>query len=312
MGTVYAVCGVSGKKDATGTFNHPAMYFSSGAYWGSMVIDVLGNTLSGKFLNDQGQVIDHFDIRKAFGPVKVEVKAFLEGPFDPVAGRMRDDLRSAGMIPTTSPYPGVFPHLGEPSAATIAPALLADTGANAIVDWVFVELRDRFVPSQVVGSKAALIQRDGDVVDMDGTSPVQFALPAESYHVALRHRNHLGVMTAEAIALAAAPNAIDLTSSSTATFGVEARKDINGVQVLWTGNVVQDKMLKYAGSGNDRDPILVRVGGFTPNNTEVIYSNEDGNLDGVVKYAGARNDRDPILVNIGGITPNNTRQERLP
>ncbi|MBK7753122.1 MAG: hypothetical protein IPI41_11140 [Flavobacteriales bacterium] len=76
--------------------------------------------------------------------------------------------------------------------------------------------------------------------------------------------------------------------------------------------MVHDKVLKYAGSGNDRDPILVRVGGFTPNNTEVLYCNEDGNLDGVVKYAGVRNDRDPILVNIGGITPNNTRQEQLP
>ncbi|MBK7083975.1 MAG: metallophosphoesterase family protein [Flavobacteriales bacterium] len=203
MGTVYAVCGVSGKKDATGTFNHPAMYFSSGAYWGSMVIDVLGNTLSGKFLNDQGQVIDHFDIRKAFGPVKVELKAFLEGPFDPIEGRMRDDLRLAGMIPTISPYPSVFPHLGEAPAGAIAPALLTDTGANAIVDWVFVELRDRFVPSQIVAAKAALIQRDGDVVDVDGTSPVQFALPPENYHVALRHRNHLGVMTGQALALAA-------------------------------------------------------------------------------------------------------------
>ncbi len=312
MGTVYAVCGVSGKKDATGTFNHPAMYFSSGAYWGSMVIDVLGNTLSGKFLNDQGQVIDHFDIRKAFGPVKVELKAFLEGPFDPIEGRMRDDLRLAGMIPTISPYPSVFPHLGETPAGSIAPALLTDTGANAIVDWVFVELRDRFVPSQIVAAKAALIQRDGDVVDVDGTSPVQFALPPENYHVALRHRNHLGIMTAEAIALSGTPAAIDLTSPSTSTFGTEARKDINGVHLLWAGNILQDQMLKYAGGHNDRDPILVRVGGFTPNNTEVLYCNEDGNLDGVVKYAGVRNDRDPILVNIGGITPNNTRQEQLP
>jgi len=35
-------------------------------------------------------------------------------------------------------------------------------------------------------------------------------------------------------------------------------------------------------------------------------------LDGVVKYTGLENDRDIILVNIGGTVPTDTREEQLP
>jgi hypothetical protein len=31
-----------------------------------------------------------------------------------------------------------------------------------------------------------------------------------------------------------------------------------------------------------------------------------------VQYTGANNDRDPILVNIGGVIPTNTRAQQLP
>ena len=50
-----------------------------------------------------------------------------------------------------------------------------------------------------------------------------------------------------------------------------------------------------------------------PTNTLAnAYSVNDCNLDGIVKYVGQDNDRDPILVNIGGSVPTNTRQEQLP
>jgi hypothetical protein len=56
----------------------------------------------------------------------------------------------------------------------------------------------------------------------------------------------------------------------------------------------------------------VAVGSTTPNNTVTGYSSQDTNLDGVVKYTGSGNDRDKILVNVGNTTPNNTRAEQLP
>ncbi|HMQ77770.1 MAG TPA: hypothetical protein PKE21_16880, partial [Flavobacteriales bacterium] len=70
--------------------------------------------------------------------------------------------------------------------------------------------------------------------------------------------------------------------------------------------------VKYAGGGNDRDPILVRVGGTVPTNTANGYFPEDVNLNGQVKYTGSANDRDPILVNIGGSVPTAVRTQQLP
>ncbi|MBL0044014.1 MAG: hypothetical protein IPP33_06300 [Flavobacteriales bacterium] len=42
------------------------------------------------------------------------------------------------------------------------------------------------------------------------------------------------------------------------------------------------------------------------------YYTEDVNLDGIVKYIGVGNDRDPVLVTIGGNTPNAVRSAQLP
>lgn len=313
MGTVYVVCGVSGKHDSSGSLDHPVMYYSTNTQLGSMVIDVVGSTLSAKFLNDQGVVIDHFDIRKTFGPVRVAAKAFLEGPWDSNSALMRDDLRQAGLLPSAQPFTGVYAHVGEATTQTVVPAVLGVTGNNAIVDWVFAEARDKSDPSRVVAAKAALIQRDGDVVDVDGTSPVAFNLPDGDYHIALRHRNHLGIMTGGPLALTSGTTtAIDFTSSSTSVHGTAARKDINGTLVMWSGDARRDGLVKYTGSGNDRDPILVRIGSTTPNNSMQGYYADDTNMDGLVKYTGSGNDRDVILVNIGSTTPNNQRIEQLP
>jgi hypothetical protein len=42
------------------------------------------------------------------------------------------------------------------------------------------------------------------------------------------------------------------------------------------------------------------------------YYTEDCNMDGVVRYTGSLNDRDPILVNLGGSIPTTIRLEQLP
>ena len=65
-GTVYVVCGVSGQIGAsTAGWPHNAMYFSSLSYYGSLVIDVLGDRLDCKFLTSTGGVADQFTIQKS-------------------------------------------------------------------------------------------------------------------------------------------------------------------------------------------------------------------------------------------------------
>lgn len=244
-------------------------------------------------------------------PIQVAIKAFLEGPFNGTT--MNDGLRSGGHIPTTEPFTGLsYTHTGGGGGETIDPAVLLVTGNNAIVDWVLVEMRSNLVPTTRLATQSALIQRDGDVVGVDGVSPVQFALAAGTYKVALRHRNHLGVMTLNGIVFGAAVVSIDLSLASTACFGTDARKTAGAFELLWMGDASFNGELLYVGSGNDRDPILVAIGGSTPTSTAAGYLATDLNMDGTARYVGAFNDRDPILVNIGGSLPTASRAAQLP
>jgi len=245
--------------------------------------------------------------------LSVRLKAMLEGPYDQLSGLMKDDLRSAGLVPLTEPYTAIgYPHVNGGGGETTTGTVLATTGANAIVDWVVVELRSATTPATVVATRAALLQRDGDITGVDGTSPVQFTLPVGDYHVAVRHRNHLGVMTAAPVRVSIAEKSYDLSDGSVALFGTEPAKSIGAVNMLWTGNAVVDDEIKYTGSFNDRDQVLMVLGGSVPTATLSGYHTEDCTMDGEVKYTGIANDRDPILVNIGGNVPTNTRAEQLP
>ena len=244
--------------------------------------------------------------------VRISPKVLLEGPFQSGTGLMVDGLRSAALVPTTDPYAATgYIHTGGATPPTTI-AVLATTGANAIVDWVLLELRPAADNSVVAASRSALVQRDGDVVDIDGASPIPFTAPVGSYSVVVKHRNHLGCMTATPIALSGTPVAIDFTVGSTATFGTEARKAIGNWRVLWAGDVTFNGQVKYTGVDNDRDPVLVRIGGVVATNAVDGYFPEDVNLNGQVKYTGTGNDLYPILQTIGGGAATNVRYEQVP
>ena len=273
-----------------------------------------GQTVTGGRINANNSVQYVVNNCATYSPaLPLDLRVVLEGPLDQGTGLMRDDLRTQGLVPLTEPYTASgFTLVGNTTPTTTAP-VLAVTGNDAIVDWVLIELRQAGQPSQVLASRTALVQRDGDVVTTDGVSLPSFALPAGDYHVAVRHRNHAGVMTSEAAALSNAPLTIDFRSTATATWGSEARKTIGTVLALWSGEASGDAELKYTGSANDRDPLLIAVGSTTPNNTvSNVYDRRDTNLDGEIRYTGSANDRDVILINVGSTTPNNTRTQQLP
>lgn len=254
----------------------------------------------------------NFTITAAPAQPALRAQVFLEGPFDTGSGLMRDSLRVDGLVPLVEPYSGLgFPASGG-GGETTTPAVLAVTGANAVVDWVRVELRSQASPGTVVAARQGLLQRDGDIVAGDGTSALQFNVANGQYHVVVRHRNHLGCMTANTLAFTGPLVQVDLRSAATTTYGTDARKVAGSNRLLWAGNVVRDGQLLYTNEGNDRDPILQAVGGVVPTNVVSGYHAADVNLDGSVRYTGERNDRDPILQNIGGVVPTNARVEQLP
>jgi hypothetical protein len=252
----------------------------------------------------------------------LSAKAFLQGPYSTItsgnstAGLMNDDLRRNNLIPTREPYSALarFTHMGGGGGETTTPSVLAVTGNNAIVDWVFIQLRDKNNASTVLATRAALLQRDGDIVDVDGTSPVTFNIAPDNYFVAIRHRNHLGARTANPVAIPNTATSLDFTTATTPSlfYGTNPQKGLgNGKLGLYMGNVIQDGILKYSGSNNDRLPILTKIGGSNIIVTVSGYFVEDCNMDGVVKYSGSSNDRLPILTNIGGTNITATVAEQL-
>lgn len=243
----------------------------------------------------------------------VQLKAMLGGPYDETTGMMHDSLRVQGILPLTEPYTGLgYVHSGGGGGESTTNGVLSVTGPNAIVDWVLVELRDANNPAVVVASRSALLQRDGDIVGVNGTSLVQFTQPVKDYYLAVRHRNHLGVMTDDPVRVSIATRSYDFTDGSTPVYGTEATKLVDDVQVLWAGNCLNDATLRYTGQGNDRDPILVAIGGTVPTSTTAGYLPTDVNMDGHVRYVGFGNDRDPILQNVGGTVPTAIRPQQLP
>lgn len=240
------------------------------------------------------------------------VRVILQGPYDSNNDLMNDGLRASGLVPMTEPYGDMgYQHIGGLPAATTG-AVLSVVGNDAIVDWVMLETRHPDAPDFITSTRPALLQRDGDVVALDGVSPVAIASPDQSAYVAVRHRNHLGIMSASPLTLTSPTSNWDASIPGTPVFGTNARAEVNGRSAMWGGDVNNDGQVKYTGTANDRDAVLVAVGGYLPTSTSAGYLVQDVDLDGMVKYTGVDNDRDPILVNIGGSIPTAVRVQQLP
>ncbi|MBK9336172.1 MAG: hypothetical protein IPM98_06145 [Lewinellaceae bacterium] len=248
------------------------------------------------------------------------VKVFLQGPYVSTVQLMHDSLRVKNLIPLPEPYTGLasFTHTGGGGGETTTPAVLAVTGANAIVDWIFLELRSAANPALVQATRSALLQRDGDVVDVDGVLPVTFGVAAnQSYFLTVRHRNHLGVQSGVAglypLCVTVESDFRSLPPGGFYAFnGLNpAQRLISGKYVLWAANGRIDFQLKYNGSNNDRNAILSVVGLLTPNAVVSGYRLQDYNMDGQVKYNGAANDRNVLLGNVGILTPSVVLEEQV-
>lgn len=246
--------------------------------------------------------------------INLNIKVNLQGPYNASLGLMDANLKMLVGFPLTEPYTNLAPkfvHVGDGGGEMIERMLILNSSETAIVDWVFVEVRDRTDNTNVLSTRAGLLLRNGNIVDCDGFSALSFTdLNPDHYFIAVRHRNHLGCMTKNPTSA----TSIDFTLGSTETFGstpTSARKLLStGVYGLWAGNVNLNDNIRYTGIDDDKTAILAKVG--DPLNVVQGYFLEDVNLNGFVKYNGSGNDRVIILNNVGVGTPNNVIVEELP
>ncbi len=171
------------------------------------------------------------------------------------------------------------------------------TGQNAIVDWAFVELRNKSNNAQVLATRSGLLQRDGDIVETDGVGCLQFpTVPLDSYYVAVRHRSHLGTMTKYAQSVPNLQTLVDLTVPTTPLFdkGVQGQFNFTGLsqkanvvgtyRAMWQGDFNADGKVKYDNPDDDLtnmlfDVLLYPNNGNGSTNYDFAYGYRQGDYD---------------------------------
>jgi|GEM_PF-5276240 len=151
-------------------------------------------------------------------PKHLDVKAWLEGPFDAGTGSMHTDLSNDGLLPLSQPFQG--------SPWNYAGLEQVDAIPAGVVDWVLIEWRDApsastATSATTLGKRAAFLLNDGSMVDTSGTGLVMIGNPllAGNLFVVMHHRNHLSVMSSGPVLLAGEIYAWDFTPAAAQAFG---------------------------------------------------------------------------------------------
>lgn len=264
----------------------------------------------------------------------IRVRVYLEGSLLNHGGEvgtthtrplMRDDLRESPFtasryLPNVDPYEEMSAYSWEGSvqkydhvlSGTLAKfdsigdptTIFAITGEDAITDWVFVELRDKNDNTSVISTRSGLLQRDGDVAELDGDFGLRFpGVNVDDYYVVVRHRNHLGAMTAAAQTPTQMADLVDFTQASTGIFDFGATKfggtydytglaqnslALPGYLALWGGDFDGNGKIKYANPGDDLNNLLGNVLGYEIvagleynffTNFDFAFGYQDGDFD---------------------------------
>jgi len=238
-------------------------------------------------------------------------KVLLQGA-NPVGGVMNDALRvTPTVLPTTEPYrnaPYSFTSINGGAQEVVAATVFNDKGNNNnIVDWIFLELRNDVASgSAVQQTRSAFVQRDGDIVDVDGTSPVYFKnLDAGNFTVTVRHRNHMAISTNNTagfyknLTLSSTTPSLDFTAPATNVLGTANANyaQVGGYNMMYSGNANFNTNVRYAGPANDKTYLLTNV--LAGNELSIlnnVYSPGDLNMNKNVRYAGPTNDKTFLLV----------------
>ncbi|MCE7993650.1 MAG: choice-of-anchor D domain-containing protein [Roseivirga sp.] len=199
----------------------------------------------------------------------LSLKVFLEGP---LSGSTMNTSLNAGL--PTNPGTVYNSVLNESSSGIPATA----------VDWVEIELRTGTAAATKVGTnRAGILKSDGTVVDKDGNDFTMSQVDGSSYYIVVHHRNHLAVMSANAIAPTSGTYVIDFTDAQAKSFN-------NGSDgVILVGSVFAMIAGDADGDGDVDASDLTTWRGQNGAAFSYNSTNGDFNLDGVIN-AVDRND----------------------
>ncbi len=181
--------------------------------------------------NSQYLYLDNMCVDGVAGPVftgtPVRFKVFLEGAYTGL-NAMNSSLYNANLLPGNQPYQQAPWHYYGTEFLNTLPL--------DAVDWVLVEARDFF--HNELDRKAAILLKDGSIMDVSGTDGVVFQnlVDGGQYYYVIRHRNHLDIIGS---ALLPANNTVphDFSSAANILNGYTQLKWDNGVYLMRAGDV---------------------------------------------------------------------------
>lgn len=204
-----------------------------------------------------------------YTPLQISAKVFLEGPFN--GSGMNVDINSK--IPLTQPYSGSpWNYNGTESVSAI-------TNPN-IVDWVLLELRatkywaSTTTNESVIARRACFLLNDGTLIDTDNSTTIPFnaALGAdESVFLVVKHRNHLGVLSAWALTQSGGVYNYDFSTGPGQVVGSNQGNKFlgNGIWGMYAGDSNADGTINY----NDINAVWKNMAGSSE------YHQSDLNMD---------------------------------
>ncbi len=155
------------------------------------------------------------------------LKVYLQGAY--VADTMSTTLKKNNVIPSVQPY-------SDPVNNYKGTETISTSDAN-IVDWVLVELRSGVEANTRVARKAALLYKDGLVKNSDGTNLSFANVNAGNYYVIVKHRNHIGIMSSQLVALSSSGGSYDFTTGSEKAYGTSAQAQLKtGLFGMYSGD----------------------------------------------------------------------------
>ena len=210
--------------------------------------------------------------------LSLNVKVFLEGAMR--GSVMGTELNQQGLLPGQIPVSSFAQPTpsGQPYTATpwnFSPINSFNTYDTDVVDWVLVSLRTS--PENVnstIYKTAALLKSDGHIVFFEN---ITLLTTTTSFYVGIEHRNHIGVVSDQAVRVINGKIEYDFTTKQayvpTNTIS-SAQKRINSIYVLYGADAKKTALFEI----NAEDGLEWRK----KNGTFGRYLVEDFNLDGAV------------------------------
>ncbi|MFU8842964.1 MAG: hypothetical protein ACNA7V_04055 [Bacteroidales bacterium] len=218
------------------------------------------------------------DLELIYNEPELDLTVFMQGPY--AGGFQMSTALNPDYLPLSQPFnTAPWNYMGSESVPAIPNA--------QVVDWVLVEMRDAATPAgatslTTVSRKAGFLLSNGKIVDMDGSENLKAPVTInQNLYVVIWHRNHLGIMSSEALIKSSGAYAYNFSDGAGKIYGgatgsVQLETGIPGLYGMAGGDGNADKVV------NNDDKI----------NFWSLFVGSKGYLQGDYNMNGQINNRD--------------------